>query len=204
MDDLKIVELPFGKTIYQTGQGQGISSDTQFLIDTVLNEEPSYKRILELGSGNGIISIMLKHYRPLWEIKAIEIQSYLAELSKKNAEKAEVEIEFSNKDLRSFRSSETFDIIISNPPYIPINAGRISPNRERAISRQEIKCTMNDIVKALSKLLAPEGCAYLMYPQNRMDELIRLTKKVDLKVVSRFISKTNTKGVFVGKIKQGF
>ena len=78
------VELPFGKTIYQYKQGQSVSTDTELIVNAILseihNQTPKIK-VLELGSGNGIISIMLSHYRPNWEVTGLEIQSHLVTLA---------------------------------------------------------------------------------------------------------------------------
>jgi len=70
------VRLPFGKTIYQLKNAQSVSTDAAFLVKNVLgeNSDGSIKiRALELGSGNGIISIMLSFYRPFWQIKKFDL-----------------------------------------------------------------------------------------------------------------------------------
>ena len=202
MNNLKSVLLPFGEEIYQTLDGQGISSDTQFLVDTILNEERFDEcRLLELGSGNGIISIMLKYYHPNWQITGYEMQPHLVDLSKENASSLQLDINFIVQDIRDDNSSDNrFDLIVSNPPYIKVSDGRISPNRERAIARQEITCTMQNILKNVTNNLTDKGNAYLMYPENRLEELLETTKKVDLKVLNRFLLKKGKKRVFVAKI----
>lgn len=202
MEKFKKVRLPFGCEILQTMDGQGISSDTQFLVETVLiNEVKSTRKVLEFGSGNGIISIMLKANRQNWIITGIEIQPHLVELSQQNAECVNLDISFIEGDIASDPITDKgYDIIVANPPYIKKGAGRKSPNIERAISRQEIKCTMQQILKRTEMELAKKGNAYLMYPQYRYEELIELTKNVDLKIDSRFIPKSEGKKVFIVKL----
>ena len=197
------VTLPFGKTIFQTSGGQSITSDTAFLVVTVL---PHFKQerlsVLELGSGNGIISIMLAHHRPAWKITGIDIQSHLVKLAKDNSRLAEVDTTFLCSDLKSFSAKEKFDLIISNPPYFPKIDGRISPVRERAISRHEISCTMNDVLMAVKRNLNSEGKAYLIYPMSRINELSVSAKRVDLKFEEKIIfSETENKKKVLAVLK---
>ncbi len=186
------VELPFGEKIFQSKQGQSISSDTEFFLDTVLSEiqrQIPKLEVLELGSGNGIISIMLSHYRPNWEITGLEIQSHLVQLASENSKLAKVKVNFVQGDLREKKfAPANFDLIISNPPYYPKNKGKISPSEERAISRTEILCTMQDIIKSIKYYLKNDGKAFVIYPISRLDEILINTKKVDLNIHRKIIS----------------
>ncbi len=182
------VKLPFGKTIFQTISGQSITSDTAFMVETVLHHfKQERSSVLELGSGNGIISIMLAYYRPTWHITGIDIQPHLIKLAKENTRLAEVNTSFLCSDLRSFSVKKKFNLVISNPPYFPKTNGKISPIRERAISRHEIMCTMSDVIKAVKRNLNSEGKAYLLYPMSRINELLVSAKRVDLKFEEKII-----------------
>ena len=182
------VQLPFGKTIFQTRGGHSITSDSAFLVETV-SEQISQENInlLELGSGNGIISIMLSHYHPKWKILGIEIQRHLVKLSQDNAKLSETSSTFTERDLRTFTSSQKYDLIISNPPYFSKDKGRMSPIVERAISRHEITCNMLDIMECVKRNLKKDGSAFVLYPQNREQELYNFAKKVDLKARKKFV-----------------
>ncbi len=199
------VLLPFGKTIYQSANGQSINSDTKFIVDTIINEVPETpKTVLELGSGNGIISIMLAHYRPNWQIAGIEIQPHLVELAKQNSKLAEVKVEFCTVDIKTYTSKTGFDLIVANPPYFPALDGRISPNEERAISRHEIKCDMLDVLNCIKRNMIET--AFVIYPNTRFTELEKKVKKVDLKIAAKFIfhaedSKFNELSVQIKKSK---
>ena len=194
------VQLPFGKTIYQTKDGHSITSDSAFLVKTITDQISQVNiNLLELGSGNGIISIMLSHYHPKWKILGIEIQKHLIELSKNNSELSETTPTFTEADLRTFASLQKYDLIISNPPYFPKEDGRISPIQERAISRHEITCNMMDILECVKRNLKKIGSAFILYPQNRWDDIDNFAKKVDLKTRKKFVldSKENKKKVIV-------
>ena len=194
------VQLPFNKTIFQTTNGHSITSDSAFLVKTI-SDQISQESItlLELGSGNGIISIMFSHYHPKWKIMGIEIQEHLVELSRDNAKLSETSPTFIEADLRVFTSSQKYDLIVSNPPYFPKDKGRISPIQERAISRHEITCNMLDIMKCLKRNLRNDGCAFILYPQNRWNDLDNFAKKVDLKAMNKFVldSEKNKKKIIV-------
>ncbi len=106
--------------------------ETEELLELAINkiQEKSKKnqglKILDIGTGSGIIPIVLKKYFPEAEVSSIDISKDALEIAKKNAEFHKVEINFVNKDYLNevFDSSQTdnevYDIIISNPPYIGI------------------------------------------------------------------------------------
>lgn len=194
------VQLPFGKTIYQTTDGHSITSDSAFLVETISDHISQENiKLLELGSGNGIISIMLSHYHPKWVILGIEIQTHLIELSRDNAKLSETSPTFIEADLREFISSSKYDLIVSNPPYFSKDKGRISPIQERAISRHEITCNMMDILECIKRNLKKDGRAFILYPQNRWSDLDNFAKKVDLKAMKKFVldSEENKKKIIV-------
>ena len=195
MENKVPVKLPFGKTIFQTSSGQSITSDTALIVDTLLRHFKHEKQsVLELGCGNGIISIMLAYYRPAWQIIGIDIQPHLVKMATENSRLAEVDISFSYSDLKIFTAKAKFNLIVSNPPFYPENCGKLSPIHERAISRHEIMCTMNDVLTAVKRNLKPDGKAYLLYPMNRINELLVSAKRVDLKFTEKIIfSKTKNK-----------
>ena len=194
------VQLPFGKTIFQTTNGHSITSDSAFLVKTISDQisRPDIN-LLELGSGNGIISIMLSHYNPEWKIIGIEIQKHLVELSQDNTKLSETHSTFVEADLRAFTSSHKYDLIIFNPPYFAKDKGRISPIQERAISRQEIACNMLDIMECIKRNLKIDGSAFILYPKYREQDIDNFAKKVDLKAMKKFVldSEGNKKKIIV-------
>ena len=126
--ETKAVELPFGKTIYQSSTSQGISSDSASLVEIVLKEEGELpQRVLDLGSGNGIISLMLKHYRPEWEVCGIEILSSLVQLAESNSRLCEEDITFIEADIKDFTSPQPYDLIVSNPLICHVEKGGSAP-----------------------------------------------------------------------------
>lgn len=128
-------------------------------------------RVLELGSGCGIVSLMLALQRPIWQIDALEIQPKLHELALQNALLCKVEPHFILGDLRTFRAAEAYDLVVSNPPWQKQGSGIPSQYPARNISRSEILCTLQDLLDCLKRNLADAGEAVLIYPVQREQEL---------------------------------
>lgn len=186
MTHLEKVFLPFGnKFIFQQSSGHKITSDVNFLTKLILSKNTNRrKRALELGCGCGIVSILLKHRRANWDIVAIDIQSNLVKLSQNNSLLADVKIEFRCEDIRNFSSSGSFDLIFSNPPYFPINIGKLSPNKTRAIARSEVCLKMDDALGCVKRNISTIGVAFIMYPTSRLDEFKKNCLSNDLFVMS--------------------
>lgn len=141
-------------------------------------------RVLELGSGCGIVSIMLALQRPGWSITGIEIQPHLSELAVKNAILCGAKVAFLNRDLRQFADELGFDLIISNPPWQKAGSGRYSPRTSRNTSRFETHCTMEDVLACAKRNLAPSGEAVLLYPESRRADLEEYAPNSSLDIIS--------------------
>lgn len=100
--------------------------ETEELVELAINKIQDSRfeildfKILDIGTGSGIIPITLKKHFPNAEISAIDISEKALEIAKKNAEFHKTEINFIQKDYLNTELTENYDIIISNPPYIGI------------------------------------------------------------------------------------
>jgi len=177
--DLHEVELPFGKTIFQF-KNQGVSSDSKLLFDEIKQENLSNAFCLELGCGNGIISLMLAHYHPDWQIIAIDIQLKLIQLAKKNNRICETDVLFQKADLKMYSNPNKFDLIFANPPFFQLGMFRLGDDDSRNIARHEIECKLRDVLRNIKRNLKPNGKAYLIYPIQRLKQIETESKKVDL------------------------
>ncbi len=181
------VLLPFSATIYQNSKGQKITEDSARLIEIVTSKVKTQSlRVLDIGSGTGIISIMLSHYTD-WEIKGFEIQKQLVELARENNVHASTEVEFIEHDIREKHSDfhEYFDLIVSNPPYFKAD-GRISPNPERRISRSDETCKPIELLTACAYYLKPGGTALVIYPDSRLAEIDRIIIEAGFELKNRY------------------
>ena len=130
-----------------------------FGIDSVLlsdfaKEIKNNSTVLDLGSGTGIISILLSKKINAKKIVGIEIQKEVYEMSKKSIILNDLEnVDFINEDIKNLNKiieNNSCDAIVTNPPYMKKNSGIKNENEMKLISRHEIKCNIEDIIKVSS------------------------------------------------------
>lgn len=141
----------------------------------------SGSKIIDLGTGCGIIPLVLTHRISGLEITGIEVQENLAELAKENIvnNRLQNNVTIVLSDIKDFAESfvsETIDMVITNPPYTKKNAGRINFDTERAIARHEIKITLEELLKVAAALIKDKGEFVIVYPEKRLEELLTLMK----------------------------
>jgi tRNA1(Val) A37 N6-methylase TrmN6 len=165
------ISLPFaGKSIRQDVSAQGVSLAAQLLYNAaVAAVKDETLRMLELGCGCGIVSIMCALSRPAWQITGIDIQPHLITLARANAAACAVESRFEQGDILNWQGE--YDLILANPPWQKAGHGILSAKQSRRLSRVELACTLPDVIQALKRCLAPTGLAILIYPLMRAQEL---------------------------------
>ncbi|MGM0438355.1 MAG: tRNA1(Val) (adenine(37)-N6)-methyltransferase, partial [Bacillota bacterium] len=148
-------------------------------------ESKSRDLIADFGSGSGVIPLLLAFKNDFRKIIGLEIQTELVNLSRKNIKmngyKDIIEIiegDFSNS--QKYIEPNVFDIVISNPPYLKTNSGKISENKFKAVARHEIKADLEDVIREASLVLKNGGKFYLVHRSNRMEEVFWLLKKYNL------------------------
>jgi len=153
----------------------------RFAIDAVLLAHHACprpgERVLDLGTGCGIIPLMLAFRHPQVKIFGIEIQEQLAQLAKGNikANRMQDRIEICCMDMRRLKPQALagpVDLAVSNPPYRKKGSGRINPDRQKAIAMHEIKNTLLDVVEAARRVLRTAGRLVTIYPAERMIEVL--------------------------------
>lgn len=133
--------------------------------------------VLDLGTGCGIIPLILAFRCPQIRVYGVELQEDLAKVAKLNVEENGLEdrITIHCADMKTLNHkmvSGPVDVVVSNPPYRKANSGRINPNLQRAVARHEIKATLGDVVDTARKMLQSSGRLVVIYPAERMVELI--------------------------------
>ena len=134
-------------------------------------------KIMDIGCGCGIISLILCLRTPDLCITAVEIQEELALIARKNVKtnQREQEITVLHKDIRRMISPELLgsqDMVISNPPYKKQAHGRINPHPQKAMARHELTLTLDTLIKIASNCLKPNGVFHTIYPVLRLPELL--------------------------------
>ena len=136
-----------------------------------------YENIIDLGTGCGIIPLILAYRWSGLSITGLEIQPALAELARQNVDANcfPDRIKIVEGDLRSvneYFESLSFDRVLSNPPYRVLGAARPNPDPEQAIARHEIMASLTDVLTAATGLLAEGGRIDLVYPEGRSGEVL--------------------------------
>ncbi|MEW6519251.1 MAG: methyltransferase [Thermodesulfobacteriota bacterium] len=134
-------------------------------------------RMLDLGAGCGVVSLIASYRQPQLTITALELQPQLAGLISRNIERNHLQdrISLVEGDLRQISDlfpPESFDWVVCNPPFGKLAAGRINPADEQAVCRHEIASDLSDIIRAISFSLKNRGRAALIYPANRAAVLL--------------------------------
>lgn len=156
-------------------------------IDAILlSEFVSIKKddiIADLGTGCGIILLLIHSTRPVKYAVGLEIQPALAGQTARNIKLNS----FSHKmdvilgDIRHPPLAlSSVDVVVCNPPYRKKLSGRINPNNERAIARHEILASLKDIIETAGMLLRKGGRLAMIYPAERLADLISRMKQFDL------------------------
>jgi tRNA1Val (adenine37-N6)-methyltransferase len=165
-----------GLKIIQRTEGPHFSLDAVLLARFASVEADD--TVVDLGTGMGIIPLILAANTKIRKIVGIEIQSELADIARRNVSlnRLEDKIEIIQGDLKSVASDYPnpvqFDVVISNPPYQKVGSGRLNPDSIKAIARHEIKCTLDDVLKASFHLLKNRGRAVFVYRPDRLVDLI--------------------------------
>lgn len=173
--------------VLQKKGGYRFSVDAPLLADFIQTAESD--ELLELGAGNGIISLLLS-IKPLQHITAVEIQESLVDLARRNVRlnKLEDKISIIQKDLLHFQPKKKFDIVFSNPPYIKKNQGHLGPSLEKSIAKHELKIDIFGIMRKTGELLKKGGRAYFIFRAKRKEDFMQAVEMNGLKVRSiRFV-----------------
>jgi len=160
--------------IIQKKRGYRFSVDALLLGQFVRIQKD--ERVIDLGTGCGILPLLLSHTTKAHSFVGVEIQRGLADCAKRNVVSNHLEdrVSILKQDFRGLKRTfpaGSFDVALSNPPYRKYRTGRINPSMEKAIARHEIKGTLEDLISTASYLLPPKGRFYVIFPASRTVDL---------------------------------
>ena len=163
---------------------------TAFAIDTLLLASfvtlpPAGARVADLGSGSGVLSFMLHHRKPSLEIVGIEVLEEFHDLSQRNLQlnPSIKSLSFECLDVRDVPARllpESFDLVVSNPPYFPKGIGLLPPNPARAAARHEMMGTLTDFLEAAAYLLQYGSKLVMVIHTSRFNEASKTLKELNL------------------------
>lgn len=182
-----LVVLPDGRPFAQGYGGQPVSSAAGDLIHTVLtNYHQTTARVLDLGCGSGIVAALLAASRPGWQLEGLEIQPEQVLLAQKNCLALAPTVKIIQGDLRLWQPHHKYDIIVSNPPHLPLGSGKPPRDGGRLLARFEVTCSLPAVLDFCRRTLKKRGRALLLYPQARAAELTSAAPQAGLTLNGRW------------------
>ncbi|MFA5537268.1 MAG: methyltransferase [Bacillota bacterium] len=175
-DGEQLEELAPGLWLIQNKAGYRFSLDAVLLAGFV--EGIAGERIFDLGTGSGIIPLLLVRREPDLKVLGLELQENLADQAVRSvainglADK----INIIRGDLRALRGEwlGNWDKVVANPPFFVSRTGRLSAQTEKAVARHELEGTLEDFVRAASELLRRKGRFLLVHKGDRLSDLLFL------------------------------
>jgi len=191
--------------------GYRFSIDAPLLADFAA--PPNGGRVLDLGAGCGVISLILAYRRPDLRLTALELQDSLLELISENIaiNNLSARVEALRGDFRAIgevMAGESCDYAVCNPPYYSPGSGRKNPNSEAAIARHASENTLDDAARAVFFTLKNRGRAAFIYPASRGASLLatlrsRRLEPKKMRVVYSYPQASSAKLIMVEAIKNG-
>lgn len=177
IDDLEFKNLK----VIQNKNGFCFGMDAVLLSDFAKNIKRN-ATVLDLGTGTGIIPILLCGKTELKKVIGVEIQEEVAKMAKKsillNGLEGRFEILNCNiKELNKIYKKQTFDVIVTNPPYKKQDSGIVNENEKKVISRHEITANLEDFIKIAKDLLKDKGELYMVHRPERLVDILELMRK---------------------------
>ena len=177
IDDLEFKNLK----IIQNKDGFCFGIDSILLTDFAKNIKKNSK-VIDLGTGTGIIPILLYGKTKNTKFVGVEIQPEVAEMANRSVKLNLLEnnIEILNTnilELSKIYNRGSFDVVTTNPPYKKINTGVINENNKKLISRHEITASLDDFIKTASFLLKDLGEFYMVHRPDRLVDIFYSMRK---------------------------
>ncbi len=157
------------------------------------------EKVLDLGTGTGIIPILLEAKTGGSHFTGLEIQPDSADMARRSVaynhleEKIDI-VTGDIKDASNIFGASSFDVITTNPPYMVGQHGLANPDEAKAIARHEVLCTLEDIVRESARILKPKGRFYMVHRPFRLSEIFCCMTKYGIepkrmKLVYPFVDK---------------
>lgn len=164
-------------------------SGYRFSIDAVILSHwarpASGETVLDMGTGCGVIPIMLACRHPDIHLIGVEIQPSLADLAQRNVSENRMadRIRIVDKDVGLLSPADIgapLDLVVTNPPYRKLDSGRINADSQRAVARHELKIDLETLLRSAWRLLRRSGRFCIIYPSNRTIDLVAAMRATGL------------------------
>lgn len=175
LQDEAIDDLQNGYKIIQKTHSFRYGVDAVLLADFAnIKKEHS---VIDLGTGTGIIPILIYARKKPSEITAVEIQQDMAEMAERSIKLNGLEdsikvLCMDLKDTPVILGKAKYDCVVTNPPYVKKECGINNPSETKAIARFEVMCTLEELLKTAKELLKPGGKLYMVHRTDRLADII--------------------------------
>ena len=194
--DLSIIQMPKD---FCYGIDAVILADfaSKVIAGKEIRQKCRVQRVMDLGTGTGIVPLILSHKTKIMEIYGLEIQEPSVDRGRRSVELNGLEkrIEILQGDILNFLENDerqlkgSFDLVVSNPPYVAIASGIKNANSPKHIARQETTATLDDFVATGAELLRDKGHFVMVHRPSRLAELIFSMKTYGIEPKTlRFVS----------------
>ena len=207
IDDLELNNLK----IIQNKNGFCFGMDSVLLSDFAKNVKSNAK-VIDLGTGTGILPILLSAKTKASKIVGIEIQKEVANMASRSVllnnlqDKIEIVCE-DIKNLKNIYETNSFDAIVTNPPYKTKGTGGINEVEAKLISRHEITADLEDFISIASYLLKDQSSIYMVHRPERLVDILYFMRKykIEPKEIRFIYSNINDapKMVLIKGVKNG-
>jgi tRNA1Val (adenine37-N6)-methyltransferase len=164
-------------------------SGYRFSIDAVIlshwAQPASGETVLDMGTGCGVIPIMLAYRHPHIRLIGVEIQPSLATLARQNVAVNQMtdRIHIINKDMGVLSPADIggpVDLVVTNPPYRKLASGRLNADSQRAVARHELKIDLETLLRTSRRMLGESGRFCIIYPSVRTVDLMAAMRAAGL------------------------
>lgn len=207
IDDLEIDKLK----IIQKTNGFCYGIDSVLLSDFAKNIKNN-STVIDFGTGTGILGFLLIAKTNVKKVYGIEVQPEIADMANRSIIMNQLENKFeiincNIKVLDQKLKKDSFDAIITNPPYKKMNTGRVNENEVKLISRHEVEAELSDFIKMSFKLLKDKGTLYMVHRAERLVDIMAEMRRCKMEpkrirfVYSNLVS--DSKLVLLEAVKNG-
>ena len=138
--------------------------------------------VIDLGTGNGVIPILMAAKTKAYKLTGLEIQKLSADLAKRSvlmnnlSERISI-VQGDIKEATKIFGASSFNVVTTNPPYMNQNHGLLNDYSPKAIARHELLCSLEDIISQSAKLLKPGGNLFMIHRPHRLEDIMVLLRQ---------------------------
>ena len=207
IDDLEFNNLK----IIQKSDGFCYGIDSVLLSDFAKNIKKN-SNVIDMGTGTGILGFLLIAKTRINKVIGIEIQPEIADMAQRSIAMNCLDNKFkilncNIKEIDNKLKEDSYDAVITNPPYKKLNSGKTNENEVKLISRHEVKASLEDFIKVSFKMLKDKGSLYMVHRAERLVDIMYEMRKNKMEPKRiRFVysnQRSESKLVMIEAVKNG-